>query len=490
MVNQFLNSNISTSNGFKYICGSILSISIGLCVYFYSGSIAGDDTFIYMRYVNNLNNGSGFVYNLNEKSFGTTSILWPLIMFPVTKIFGNQVETWKLFASLLVVIKAFILFIFFLYLNIEVKNSSFLTTFSFLEPHTFRWLSSGMENSIAILLFTIVAILFLRYCSESSLQKNKGWLLGVFAGILPFARPEFAIVSLCIIIFCMLKLSHSVKPLIISFFLTSLLFVAITFLISGFIIPQTGEAKAISLFQGHSYVISQTTKIILSGSFGAILLLFFLIIRKSKFNYWYIITLISIAITILYLVKTGQLVSTRYAIIFCSPLVLNASLAIFETLNKKFSLQIKIAIFIQSVLFILILILVFPSTRLSEENDIKVVADYSIRNLPNYARVALTEIGAYGFFSNFYIVDIIGLVDTSTLNWIKKYGRPDNQKRLEELLIYRKATHYINCFSEKEEIEGEKLKFQLLKTFQVTRNNLSFGVPLKNYWRIYKIIQK
>ena len=46
------------------------------------------------------------------KTYGTTSVLWPLFMVPITKIFGNQLATWKLTACMLAFIKSIVLFAF------------------------------------------------------------------------------------------------------------------------------------------------------------------------------------------------------------------------------------------------------------------------------------------------------------------------------------------------------------------------------------------
>lgn len=483
----------TTSSNIKknsYIYGILLSLIIGFSIYFYGGSISGDDTFIYMRYVNNVNKGNGFCYNLQEKSFGTTSILWPLFMLPITEIFGNKIEIWKLTACFFGVLKAIILFLFFSSLNLNIIKSSFLTFFSFLEPHSFRWLSSGMENSISIFFLTLTAIIYYK-CNQSEVQsKIYYYVLGLVIGIIPFLRPEFALFSIGIIIYYIFNLRSKIVIILIPAFLTVLFFTALTYLLTGFLIPQTAEAKAIGLFNGHIYAFKQTLKIIISGTLGSAILLFLLRNKKLKSSSWNLITIISLVSSIIYLVKIGQLVSTRYATFLCSPIILASTFSIAELLKIEINNKIKSSILIQIFIFIFFLIYLFPSTRLNEEKDIRIMAEYSVNNLKNNSRIALTEIGAYGYYTDFYIIDMIGLVDTSSLNWIKKYGRPRNIQELEKFLIFRNATHYIDCFSEQVELKGKNINFTLLKTVKVVRNNLSTGVPLESFWRLYSISVK
>jgi hypothetical protein len=487
MIKFKISTTPSSNKEIKYLQGILFGLIIGTAIYFYGGSIAGNDTFIYMRYVNNINNGDGFCYNLYEKSYGTTSILWSLFMVPITKIFGNQIEIWKLTTCFLAILKSVIVFLFLISLDLNIIKSSFLTVFSFLDPHTFRWLSSGMENSIAIFFLTLIAIIYYKYTNEKSTSPITVLLLGLLVGILPFFRPEFALYSSGIIITEVLKKRHKSFSLLIPAALSFLICLALTYMITGFLIPRTAEAKAISLFNGHVYAFSQTLKIILSGALGAIILL--LLLRKYGLasKNWNRITIISLLVTVIYLVTIGQLISTRYAIFLCSPIILASTITLADLLKNRIGNKIKSLIALQICIFITVLIYVFPSTRLSEENDIRIMADYSRNNIHGNLRVALTEIGAYGYYSNLYIVDLVGLVDLGTFAWLKRYGRPQNLSELEDLLIFRKATHYINCFSENEKLKGEKLNFSLLKTVEVVRNNLSYGTPLKSYWRLYSI---
>ena len=472
----------------RYFYGVLLSLIIGILIYFYGGSIAGDDTFIYMRYVNNINNGNGFCYNLHEKSYGTTSVLWPLLMVPITKIFGNEIEIWKLTSCFFGVLKSLIVFLFLSSLNLNLIKSFFFTFFSFLEPHTFRWLSSGMENSVSIFFLTLTAIIYYK-CNQTESNSNL-ILLGLVIGILPFLRPELALFSLGIIIFYVFNKRNKSFLILLSAFLSVLFFSTLTYLITGFLIPQTAEAKAIGLFNGHIYAFTQTLKIIISGTLGAIILLFLLRNYKLKSSSWNWITIISLVLLIIYLTSIGQLISTRYALFLCTPLILASTISLAEISNNKISNKIISSIVIQLSIFLIVLIYVFPSTRLSEEKDVRIMAEYSVNNLPSNSRIALTEIGAYGYYTNFYIIDMIGLVDTITLDWIKKYGRPKNISELEKLLIFRNATHFIDCFSKQEELRGENINFTLLKTVKVVRNNLSSGNPLESFWRLYSISVK
>jgi len=61
---------------------TFLSLFAILVSYFYCGPSHGDDTFIYMEYVDNALSGNGFVFNEGEKSYGVTSPLWTFLCTP------------------------------------------------------------------------------------------------------------------------------------------------------------------------------------------------------------------------------------------------------------------------------------------------------------------------------------------------------------------------------------------------------------------------
>src|SRR5437016_6046423 len=120
----------------------------------YGGASSGDDTFIYMRYVHDALAGHGYTFNPGEPSYGCTSSLWAFVMTPIAKLAGNNIWTWKIASSVLFGLRGSVLYLFLSRFRINIVWALFLTLAAVIEPHSFRWASSGMENSLAVLLVT------------------------------------------------------------------------------------------------------------------------------------------------------------------------------------------------------------------------------------------------------------------------------------------------------------------------------------------------
>src|SRR5436190_9769154 len=145
-------------------------MAVLLLVLLYDGASAGDDTFIYMRYVRNALAGHGFTFNPGEPSYGCTSALWTFIMTPLAKFAGNTIWTWKVVSSVIFALRASILFLFFSRFRISTAAALLLTLAVTLEPHSLRWAGSGMENSLAVFLLTLAGVVFWKLCEKPSLQ--------------------------------------------------------------------------------------------------------------------------------------------------------------------------------------------------------------------------------------------------------------------------------------------------------------------------------
>src|SRR5690606_8378531 len=115
----------------------------------------------------------------------------------------------------------------------------------------------------------------------------------------------------------------------------------------------------------------------------------------------------------------------------------------------------------------------FPATRTDELANADDVA--RIRSVTGHdARIAAREIGLLGHITGRYIVDAVGLVDRDTVAWGREHGRWRSQLELESLLRHRRATHFVDCFGERQ-IAGESMGFREVLSFQIARNNLSAG---------------
>jgi hypothetical protein len=82
---------------------TLLVLGIAVRVWFYTETcLTFEDSLITFRYAENLAEGRGFVYNVDEKVLGTTSPLWTLILASVKKVgFQDTVKNSRILAVLL-----------------------------------------------------------------------------------------------------------------------------------------------------------------------------------------------------------------------------------------------------------------------------------------------------------------------------------------------------------------------------------------------------
>jgi hypothetical protein len=481
---------------------STLVFFTALCFSFwYCGPSDYDDTYIYMRYVNNFLSGYGMVYNIGEPSHGITSFIWPQIMSFMALIFGNTILVWKFVGAIFFAGGISLIFL-------ALNNSSkllmrLLVIFPCLvAPFTLRWSSSGMENGIVVFflgLFVFNWMMLINSLEDESKHRKFAFFLGILSGFLPFVRPELAILSCGTAIYFILE-----RKLFMLYFIpaivTGLLMVTASMLLIGSIIPQTAAAKSITLEQTDlTYGIRQTFKILFSSS-GVALLYLIIQYRILKQYNWLTYSIVAgVVITVIYLGAQNHLVSTRYAVIFSFPIILlftlhtNYILSLPETKHSHINLTIA-AILAQVFLSFAILIYMFPATRIQVGTSIQSIANYVDQKTEQNARIAITEIGAFGFFSRRYIIDLVGLVDKKTLQYYNTYGKfplnPGNPL-FDKLMIERGATHYINTYwhNPRKILGSGKVSYTLLHTDNnIVRNNLSHDKNnLKQTWNLYKV---
>jgi arabinofuranosyltransferase len=473
------------------LVGAVLSygLLVTMGALLYDGYSSGDDTFIYMRYVGNALAGKGFTFNPGETSFGVTSPLWSFLMAGIAFMFGNSILVWKVTSAVLLGLKASALIWFLTRFNLGVWGTVILASVGTLEPHSFRWGATGMENSLAGLALVLAATTYYGF----AVQPNKvlAVTLGVLLGVLPFARPEFVVLSgvlwTCLLFIGVRELSVASAAMVSTVSLMTLL----TYRAFGALIPQTGVAKAIFLRQDLFYYgFSTSLKIVLSGSVGCLVLLIITRIYTKQMKALRMGVFATLLVAIVYLSFQNQLVSTRYASYLNVPIVLAAVITVAETVHARGKWRPLEALLLamQIVVATAVLWFLFPVTRTNEAEEIrqivKVVKERGHKG--EDARVALTEVGAFGFYSNLYIVDLVGLTDKATLKWAQVNGPPKDISALEKLLVARGATYYIDTYAQ-ELINGTQLDFVPVAEGRVRRANYTRGFVAPDIWRVYEL---
>lgn len=210
-------------------------------------TIGFDDAYISYRYAENLVNGHGLVYNMGEKVFGSTTLLWVLLLGFVSTITKVPVEHASPFLNLL-----------FLCLNVcltyylirKEGGSIFLSVlgclFLFISPHFLLISATGMETMFYI---------FLMLCTIAFYFGRRLFIAGILAGLVFATRPDGLILFVAIMILSVFSntyLNKEIKlikifkePLVVlaGFVLVAIPFTAFCYGYYGSILPNTFFAK-------------------------------------------------------------------------------------------------------------------------------------------------------------------------------------------------------------------------------------------------------
>jgi arabinofuranosyltransferase len=304
-----LNSAINKKGDFSI---EILLLLAAIAVFIYFLNEVGhiqDDAFITFRYVKNLNNGNGLVFNAGERVEGYTNFLWTVIFilpaFLKMDIVGFS-QILSSFFGVLVIIAAF-----FISRSIDRNTTDKLNKknplvlfdlvpvllLTFTGAFTY-WASSGMETSFFIFLVLSGLYFYIKYHKSNRVN----FFTPVFLALSTLTRPEgflfFVIIYFHKIFFvipdkkekvAILKKIFSRKILleVSIFILPVLIHVIFRLIYYGYLLPNTYYAKVnydySSFKDGMEYLVSFIQDYLL---YGAILIipLAFLLKRKYIFE--------------------------------------------------------------------------------------------------------------------------------------------------------------------------------------------------------------
>lgn len=478
----------------------MLALVVGVAAFFYELPSPGDDTFIYMRYVGNAIAGHGFVYNIGEQSFGVTSPVWAYIMLPIAMVFGNSLLTWTVASSVCFGLRTWLTYV----LADELTNhktvvACLVTLAAALEPYTFRWCATGMENSLYMLVLAVLGWLF--FTNVGTLQcsvpttRIKSVLFGAVLGATPFVRPELSIVGGILALFLLLKARDqiAISDFFIAAFASFAVLAAITVCCFGGILPSTAQAKALLLPAGPRGLfdagIQFSLVMLATGAGGMLAPLLAIRPEGIKSLAWKTANIAAIVIVIAYLGWANQMMTTRYASQISGVATFAAAVLIAWQVGVRGNLAKWMAAccVLQLMLAGAVLAFMFPSTQINQVPYIKEFADFMQTNSPRDARIALSEIGMFGYYLDRYLIDTIGLVDPATVDWAKKNGRPvADQLHLDRYLIARKATYYIDTSGQGPPIQGQELSYELIKRGTIPRTREADKFT-GSEWRLYRL---
>jgi hypothetical protein len=474
---------------------AIAPVALAMIAVAYVGPSAADDTFIYMRYVDCLLRGDGVSFNPGQPSYGLTSTVWMWLMAGTSALAGNSLAVWKATSWALYFSTCLLLWRWAARRGPLGAAGTLLLAALLVAPHLLRWSGTGMENSLAALAVAGGVLLWHDVLAGRPRTVEAALLFGLF----PFVRPELGLLATLILLEWAL-LARARRALrtwalvIAGAAGVAVVMASIMFVMTGFWLPQTGVAKALAARQASStYGLTQTALVVASGAglFLPAALWLFLAHQSAR----KLLRPMGVFLLLVwcYLAWQGHLVSTRYYVTIAFPLAVAATVAMVDVLqaHDRFSRRRLVAAGagLQLVLSAGVLIHLFPGTRTDEGADIRRFAERVRQATPATARIALSEVGAFTFYSDRFVIDTVGLTDPGTVEWMRANGSllraaVLDSDQLERFLIDRRATHYVDAFAVAP-LVGTRLDFVPLLDGAVRRNvesGWSGGV-----WRLYRV---
>jgi hypothetical protein len=467
-----------------------LVAAVAILIFGYGGAASLDDLFIYLRYVANVLNGHGAVYNVGEPSAGATSFGWLAVMSAVAGVFGNVDLVWKLAGMTFVVVGVARLVLHLR--RLPIASVLCLASLTILDPFAVRWFASGMENGLVYLLVVLHVVAFADFLKEPT--RRHAAILCAFSTLLPFVRPEFLALSGVVSLYVFYRsFAHrfAFLPALVGEGIAILCIALLFYAWIGFALPQTGVAKALILKQSDPLYAPVTMIRISALAIPGAVVAFLATVRSAaRLRPLFIAAAVLWVSLFVYFTITNTLITTRYSVIYSAPLLCVSALALADARAAlgRWTLAMKAAIVVQAAACAIGLVWMWPARQTEEVRDIRPIALWAKDHLPPGSAVALTEIGAFGFFYEGRVVDLVGLASPQVVKYVVAHGPPRTIEQLEPLLMETGATHYLETFGSKEPLHGKRLEFAPLQEWPVVRNNLSHGrdVP-PDTWRLYAL---
>lgn len=419
----------------------------------YSVSFIQDDAFTSLRYAKNLIEGNGLVFNIDDRVEGYTNFTWVLLNVPILLFAQNaemSIQVLSIFFSILTLIAVYILNKRVLERVLQASETQIILLSSLplimfsVSPAFIYWGISGMETSLFLFLIVIMILLIIN-------RKNNGAgnIFVILSIIISLTRPEGLLVAAILFfytfIYLIIEKRDGIKHRLL-FFLRSRLLREILFYIMivgiyylaktlyyGYPLPNTFYAKtsfnAEYLNRGIEYFINFAEHYL---GYGIILMLPVYLFRFKNmrlllsllysFIFTWIISIILIGGDVLPINRFFLPVLPLIYLLFVLALIKLAELIV--VINK-------IHYWYKIVLIVLMLIPVLFYIQNSEKMKMHEVRSYEtglVKKMKIYAQwindqpriddikpvIAMSTIGAFSFYSDSEIIDLVGLTDKYT----------------------------------------------------------------------------
>lgn len=417
-------------------------------VKYFATNFIQDDAFTSLRYVKNFVNGNGLVFNINEKVEGYTNFLWVMLLSFIAFIsdllkININLETTTTYLStafgFIFLVSVFLLAKKILTSiksqNIIINSIPFVVVLMILNTTPFiYWSVSGMETSLFATL-TILSILFFIDIENNYIK------FAIVASLNSLLRPE-GLLYFIILLFLKIILDYLTEPKIklndlinksfdknikiatFIFVIIQIIYLLFRLVYYGYPLPNTFYAKtefSLSFLErGFNYF----TKYFLSDLFYGIVLIptLFRIITRNNDKYEYYLFFFSIIYLILTILIGGDVLPIGRFYIPITPLFY---ICFFYSLYKlienyllKYNISLySIIVFLTSVYSFLnfnnklIEMVNKRSYEIGLVSKMKVYADWINKYFPENNGIALSTIGAFSFYNNSKVIDLVGLTD-------------------------------------------------------------------------------
>jgi arabinofuranosyltransferase len=273
-----------------YLFSGTIIISASITYLVSKSAWISEDAFITLRYVSNLLNGYGPVFNPGEYVQGYTHPLWFIILTTISFVFPDPILN-SIYLGLVLTFSTLLIlgFTFFKISNKVLPALGLLVLTGFIFLLSDSWISfqtSGLENSLThFLIATILAV--------ATLPKRiyPGWLVFLM-GTLCLNRPDLLILVFPSIVYIMWTNYHDKQQLYYIFlaFLPILAWIVFAWFTYGDIIPNSAHAKVgiyttyqDSVAQGLKYIKDWMKYETLAAGSTIFALIYVLAKRKSVF---------------------------------------------------------------------------------------------------------------------------------------------------------------------------------------------------------------
>lgn len=441
-----------------------------------SGLSSGDDTYIYMTYARDLTETGRYAYN-GTASSGATSLAWLLLGSVATLLFGASVWVWKLLSAACFALA-------FVFLARLLRPSSLWFWCLLLNPLTLRWSATGMENALSLL---YLSGLILAWRSVAP-ARMAALLLAPLAVLI---RPELTLLS-GLLLLGHWRYWHRQRMAWLALALGTACVLAVLAILHAPLLPQTAQAKRILLAQADPlYATLAILRILLVSGLPLILLAVVLMLlrepRAAGLRRIWLPCALHLMVLGVYLAQADFLVSTRYETTLCFPALL-ASALVLEQQSGRWQRFARLAAGACLMISLALLVYFMPVKTVQEERALRAFGERAGQLVASQGggAVALSEVGAFAYFSRLPVIDLFGLTSAHAQDFHRRHHLAPS-RALELFLRESGAAYYVETFGGPLPLQGRALSFEPLLETRVVRNNMSTGRPVEDIWRLYKI---